>query len=215
MDAVIRLRDAVSLLGRFPALSGVTLDVGAGEICHLRGANGAGKTSLLRTCAGLMTVVSGDAEVLGVDLRRHRRSVRLMVGLLSHESQLYNDLTVAENLAFWTEAVGAGAGGSSAALDRVGLEPRLADVKVGGLSAGQRRRASLAAMIVRRPRLWLLDEPHAGLDSAGRDLIDSLMHEAVGVGATVVFASHELERADRVATRTVELTGGSVNVDVA
>lgn len=214
METVIRLRDAVSLLGRFPALSGVTLDITAGEICHVRGANGAGKTSLLRTCAGLMSVVSGSAEVLGVDLVTDRRGVRPMVGLLGHESHLYAELTVAENLNFWAQAVGVDGGGSAAVVDRVGLEARLADVRVSRLSAGQRRRASLASLVIRRPKLWLLDEPHAGLDASGRDLLDGLMREATAAGATVVFASHELDRAAEVATREITLVGGAVGVDV-
>ncbi|HMX66525.1 MAG TPA: heme ABC exporter ATP-binding protein CcmA, partial [Microthrixaceae bacterium] len=78
------------------------------------------------------------------------------------------------------------------------------------LSAGQRRRGSFAAMGARRPELWLLDEPHAGLDASGRDIIDGLVREAASVGATVLFASHELDRADDVADRTVEVVGGTV-----
>ncbi len=210
METVIRLRAAVSLLGRFPALSGVDLDIGVGEICHLRGSNGAGKTSLLRTCGGLMAVVSGQASVLGIDLVIDRRAVRPRVGMLSHESHLYTDLTVTENLRFWADAVGVGHDQVPAALARVELESRLGEVRVSGLSSGQRRRVSLAAMIVRRPQLWLLDEPHAGLDASGRNLLDGLMTDAAGAGATVVFASHELERAEAVATRVVTLDGGAV-----
>ena len=74
---------------------------------------------------------------------------------------------------------------------------------------GQRRRVSFAAMVARRPELWLLDEPHAGLDAGGRDVIDGLIREAASVGATVLFASHELDRAGDVADRTVEVVGGT------
>src|SRR5438132_13080502 len=97
MDAVVHLRAAVCLLGRFPALAGVDLDVGAGEVVLVRGPNGAGKTTLLRACAGLVPISAGDAEVLGCDLRRDRRSVRRRVGLLGHAAFLYDDLTVEEN----------------------------------------------------------------------------------------------------------------------
>ncbi len=97
-----------------------------------------------------------------------------------------------------------------AALERMGLAGRLRDVPVGKLSAGQRRRTSLAVMISRRPELWLLDEPHAGLDQAGRDLVDGLIADAVAAGATVLLSSHELDRAERVAHRQVEVVGGHV-----
>ncbi len=85
---------------------------------------------------------------------------------------------------------------------------RLADVPVGRLSAGQKRRTALACLVARRARLWLLDEPTAGLDAAGRDELDDTLRAAVGAGATVLVASHELERAGSLATRIVDVVGG-------
>ena len=210
MEPVVHLRSAVSVLGRFPALAGVDLDVFAGEIVHLQGPNGAGKTTLLRTCAGLVPVVSGEAVVLGHDLRRDRKSVRRQVGLVGHDTFLYDDLTVADNVAFWGRAAGADPAEVTAALARLGLDGRLRDVAVSLLSAGQRRRTSLAVLLARRPELWLLDEPHAGLDAAGRDLVDGLIRDAAAAGATVLLASHELDRAAAVADRQVEVVGGQV-----
>jgi ABC-type transport system involved in cytochrome c biogenesis ATPase subunit len=134
--------------------------------------------------------------------------VRHRVGLLGHASGLYDDLTVADNVQFWARAGRSGASDARAAMARLGLGGRLADVPVARLSAGQRRRTSLAVMVARRPELWLLDEPHAALDQDGRDLVDGLMVEAVSSGATVVFVSHELDRAAAVAHRTVSLAGG-------
>ncbi|HMT62784.1 MAG TPA: ATP-binding cassette domain-containing protein, partial [Microthrixaceae bacterium] len=98
---------------------------------------------------------------------------------------------------------------------RAALAERLRSVAVARLSSGQRRRVSLAAMIVRRPRLWLLDEPHAGLDAEGRDLLDAMIAEAAASGATVLFASHELDRAVAVASRCVTIAGGVVVADDA
>lgn len=211
MDAVVRFRAAVCLLGRFPALAGVDLDVAAGEIVLLQGPNGAGKTTLLRACAGLVPVTEGEADVLGVDLVADRRPVRPLVGLLGHSSGLYDDLTVVENVRFWSKAGRSQRSDADAALTRLGLDGRLADVPVAKLSAGQRRRTALAILVARRPRLWLLDEPHAALDQDGRDLVDGLMADAVAAGATVVFASHELDRAEAVAHRSVTVAGGTVN----
>jgi heme ABC exporter ATP-binding subunit CcmA len=209
MEPVVRFRGAVCLLGRFPALAGVDLDVTAGEIVLVQGPNGAGKTTVLRACAGLVPVVDGEAHVLGVDLRTDPRAVRHRVGLLGHAGGLYDDLTVADNVRFWARAGRSRSADARAAMARLGLDGRLADVAVGRLSAGQRRRASLAVLVARRPELWLLDEPHAALDQEGRDLVDGLMRDAVSAGATVVFASHELDRAAEVAHRTVTIAGGT------
>jgi heme ABC exporter ATP-binding subunit CcmA len=210
MEPAVHLRGAVALIGRFPALAGVDLEVARGEIVLLRGANGAGKTSLLRACAGLLPIVEGEATVLGHDLRHDRMAVRAHVGLLGHRTGLYDDLSARDNVVFWTRAVRGDDKDVDAAMTRLGLDGRLADVAVGRLSAGQRRRVSFAIVLARRPELWLLDEPHAGLDQATRDEVDRLVHEAAASGATVVVASHELDRAEALAGRTVQIAGGHV-----
>jgi len=212
MAPVVRFRSAVALLGRFPALSGVDLSVEPGEIVLLQGANGAGKTTLLRACAGLVPLVSGDAEVLGCDLRADRRSVRRRVGLLGHTGSLYDDLGAEDNVRFAVRAAGGDAAAVAPALARLGIDGRLRSTAVGRLSTGQRRRVALAALVARSPALWLLDEPHAGLDAAGRDLLDDLVRAAVAGGATVVLASHEADRASALAGRTVTMAGGRVQV---
>jgi heme ABC exporter ATP-binding subunit CcmA len=213
MQPAVRLRAAVALLGRFPALAGVDLDVARGEIVLLQGPNGAGKTTLLRACAGLVAFTDGEAEVLGHDLRKDRNAVRRRVGLLAHATGLYDDLTVADNVRFWSRAAGATDADADAALTTLGLDGRLRDVAVARLSAGQRRRTSFAAMLARRPELWLLDEPHAGLDREARDRVDDLVREAASSGATVLVASHELERAEALAGRAVTIDGGVIEPD--
>lgn len=210
---VIEFRAAVSLLGRFPALAGVNLRLTAGQIVLLEGPNGAGKSTLLRLCSGLAPLNRGQGIVLGrnVSSRRERRALRAEVGLLSHRTALYDELTVEENISFWARANGAEASDIGPAMDALGLSGRLGSVPVAGLSAGQRRRASMAVVLCRRPRLWLLDEPHTGLDREGRDLIDSLMRQAVSAGATVVFASHEADRAASLADTVVSVIGGQTH----
>ena len=207
MSTVIDMSKAVVLLERFPALAGATATVGAGEIVLLRGPNGVGKTTFLRSCAGLLPVASGRLNVLGHDLVAARRAVRRHVALLGHTSQLYDDLTVVDNVQFWSRASGVRDGDLMGALDRMGVSKRLHSVPVERLSAGQKRRVAIAIVIASRPRLWLLDEPHAGLDQSGRGLLDSLLVDAAEAGATVVFASHELDRAEAVATRSLSFSG--------
>ena len=210
MAPVVHLEGVVAVMGGFPVLAGADLQVERGEIVLLRGPNGAGKTSLLRLCAGLLPVERGTAEVLGCDIAADRTSVRNRVGLLGHANGLYADLSVTDNVAFWGATVGATSEEVAASLDRMGLSGRLAKVPVSRLSAGQRRRTALACLVARRAELWLLDEPHAGLDAAGRDDLDATLRDAAAAGATVMVASHELERAGALASRVVEVVGGQV-----
>jgi heme ABC exporter ATP-binding subunit CcmA len=206
----VRLREVVVLLGRFPALAGVDLDVAEGEIVAVQGPNGAGKSSLLRLCGGLLAVESGTAEVLGHDLTADRASVRRRVGMLGHDTALYDDLTAQENLDFWARASRTPRADVAGALDRLGIPGRSRTVTVGRLSAGQRRRVAIAAVLVRRPELWLLDEPHAGLDQDARGVVDAILADAADAGATVMLASHELDRVLPLASRTVTVSGGMV-----
>ena len=164
---VISLQSAVCLLGRFPALAGVDLEVDAGDVVLLAGPNGAGKTTLLRLCAGLLAVRSGRVVVLGHDLASDRRAVRRSVGMVGHETYAYDDLTVAENCGSRPAPAGRTREEADAA-HRASRSRRLAGVAHGRLSQGQRRRLSLAIALARDPRLLLLDEPHAGLDAEGR-----------------------------------------------
>ena len=208
---VISFEGVVALLGRFPALSGIDLRIDRGEIVLLRGANGSGKTTVLRACAGLVPVTHGLARVLDTPLPARStdlRTLRRRIGLLGHAGFLYEDLTVEENVRFAVRAAGLDGASVSEALTRLGLDGRLRTQSVASLSAGQRRRTALAPILARRPELWLLDEPHAGLDAESRDLLDGLLRDVVRGGATVVFASHELDRAEAVATRTIVLGGG-------
>ncbi len=204
---VVCIRSAVCLLDRFPALAGADLDVDEGEIVLLSGPNGAGKSTLLRLLAGLLPLRSGTATVLGHDLTRDRRSVRREISLVGHQTFCYDDLTTVENLHFAARAAGRSVAAADAALERLGLT-RVAKVVHGRLSAGQQRRLALAIAIAREPKLLLLDEPHAGLDTAGRELLDAIVTAAAGEGRTVVLASHELVRARALAHREVRIVAG-------
>jgi heme ABC exporter ATP-binding subunit CcmA len=205
---VVEFVDAVAVLGGFPAVAGASLTVRRGEIVLLHGPNGAGKTTLLRLCAGLLPLERGTGRIVGLDLATQRPEIRRRVGLLGHANGLYTDLTVKDNVQFWGSTIGATDQEIDAALHRMGVAGRLGDVPVAKLSAGQKRRTALACLVARRAQLWLLDEPHAGLDAEGRDHLDETLRAAVDAGATVIVASHELERAGSLATRSVRVAGG-------
>ena len=130
------------------------------------------------SCAGLLPVSRGRGRRPRRRPAADRRAVRPAVGLLGHDNGLYDDLTVAENVRFWGRTVGRqrrrGRRRPGPARPR---RPAAPTSPVGRLSAGQRRRTALAALVARRPELWLLDEPHAGLDADGRDLLDDLIRD--------------------------------------
>jgi len=204
------MNGVIALLGGFPALSGLDLTVAHGEVVLVAGPNGAGKTTLLNVCGGLVPVARGSAHVLGVDLTGDRAALRHRVGLLGHRNGLYGDLTVSENLTFWSDLVGATPEETARSVEAAGLAGRLADVKVTALSAGQRRRTALAVLLIRRAELWLLDEPHAGLDPDGRGELDALIRLAATSGVTVMLASRDLDRSRDLADREITVVGGAV-----
>jgi len=207
---VVHLRGAVALSSGFPLLSGVDLDLEAASLNVITGANGAGKTSLLRLLAGLLALSSGEAEVCGVDLTNgDLRQLRRRVGWLGHEGSFYADLTVRENLRFCALALGRPTDEIDAVLARVGLSPRV-DTITKKLSAGQRRRLGLAWLLLRRAELWLLDEPYASLDDQGRTFFDALLADVINAGATVVLSAHDPLRATTLRPRTIGLVGGRV-----
>ena len=225
MDYAVSLRSAVVLLGRFPALSGVDLSVERGEIVVVRGANGAGKTTLLRLCAGLVRLYRGEGEVLGSSLAGAKaaraEAWRSRVGFLGHETRLYGDLTAKENVEFARALCGLGRregqevgdeAADEAALKQMELPARLHHERVSRLSAGQQRRVAFACVMVRRPELWLLDEPHASLDTEGRKCIDAVIAEVASAGAAVIAVTHEHGGVfgGVSALRTVALAGGRV-----
>jgi heme ABC exporter ATP-binding subunit CcmA len=210
MASAVTLRAVVALLGQFPVLAGVDLDVEEGSVVGVLGPNGAGKTSLLHLVAGLLAVRSGTGTVLGCDLLGDRRDLRAQVGLLGHSPALYPELSATENLHFGLRAMRRPIEDATSALERVGLTGRLASIPARTLSAGQSRRMGLAWLLARRPALWLLDEPHAGLDVAARDLCDGVIEQAAAAGATVLLTSHDPERAAKVSNQVVELAGGAV-----
>ncbi len=212
---VVELRDAVVMIGGFPLLSGVTLQIAPRSLTVVTGANGAGKTSLLRLLGGLVTLTSGYGVVSGVDLKTgDLRELRRRVGWLGHEGSFYDDLTAKENLTFAAKSLERPVEEIPTVLERVGLSGR-SSTPAKQLSAGQRRRLGLAWLLLRRPETWLLDEPYASLDDEGRTFFDHLIGDVVAGGATVVVSAHDPLRSSSLAPRTLTLAGGLVVGDDA
>ena len=210
MSTIVKFENVVAVAGSFPVLTGVDISVQEGEIVLLQGKNGAGKTSFLRACAGLLRINDGSAQVFGFDMRVNRQAPRRYIGLLGHENNLYRDLWAIEHVEFRAVLGGGQKSDAAEALARVGLTSRLWSVPISALSAGQRRKVAIASLIANRPRLWLLDEPHSALDALSRADLNAILKEAAASGATVVFASHEGVLSEELSSRVVTMRGGQV-----
>jgi len=201
------------LFGRSAALAGVSINVEVGRTVALLGPNGAGKTTLLRLCATSIRPSFGSLAIDGIDALGHPELIRGRVAYLSHATGHYDDLTAAENLRFAATMFGWGAAEAAPvcadALAGVGLEA-VANDRVATFSAGMRKRLALARMLVARPSLVLLDEPHAALDADGMALVDQLLGQWHDAGVTVLVASHQAERLASMSDGTIRLDGGLV-----
>jgi heme exporter protein A len=201
------------LFAGYPALAGVSLRVERGRAIALLGPNGAGKTTLLRILATAIAPSFGRAEVDGLDVSRNPHQVRTRIAYLSHATGLYDDLTARENLAFSATMLGLAPpereDREATVLAEVGLDG-VADQRVRTFSAGMRRRLALGRLILAGPSLILLDEPYASLDVDGMALVDRLLVAWREVGATVLVASHAVERLLGAVDGKVHLAAGIV-----
>lgn len=192
-------------------LRGIDLALGSGERMALMGANGAGKTTLLRVLACLTSPSGGSARVEGWDIERDAQRVRRVVGFVAHQPYLYDELTAEENLRFFGKmyAVKDARERTEQLLLRVGLEKRAGE-RVSVLSRGQVQRLSLARALLHTPRLLLLDEPDTGLDEEGQELVEQVLEEHCAGGGAVLFTTHQLERALKLADHLVILSKGRI-----
>jgi heme ABC exporter ATP-binding subunit CcmA len=195
--------------GRVRILRGVDLSLFPGEALVVIGPNGAGKTTLLRLLAGLMRPTAGAIDVLGQRMRRGSPAVRGAVGLLSHHSLLYDDLTLRENLVFAARLYGLDRPTHVAdtALESAGLSARGSDLPR-RLSRGLLQRAALARSLLHSPRILLLDEPFTALDAAAGDRLRADLRVRLDSGAALVVVTHQLADVWSLTSRVAVLMDG-------
>jgi len=172
--------------------AGIDFAVGAGEWLHVRGANGSGKTSLLRLLAGLSQPAHGEIRWDGKRVKDDTQAFRSELLYLGHHAAVKEELTALENLQLASELDGDALprAEAEAALQRFGLKGR-EDLPVRFLSAGQKRRVLLARLVTRRAKLWVLDEPFTALDTRAVQLLGMLIGEHLGQGGMAVVTSHQ------------------------
>lgn len=205
----IEVQNLARRYGRRWALADVSFQLAGGAVLMLAGPNGSGKSTLLRTIATAVRPDGGSARVGGFDVVTHREDVRKQVAFLSHASYLYDSLSARENLGIVADHLGIPRTGIASLLDRVALGRRAED-PVATFSAGMRKRLSFARVLLQEPRVALLDEPYGQLDPEGFDLVDDVVRELKAGGTTVIFATHQLERAAASADDALLLEAGRV-----
>ena len=166
--------------------SGLDFQASSGEALAVTGANGSGKTSLLRMIAGLLTIADGS---IGLEDGERELTLPEQAHYLGHRDALKPALSVIENLAFWRDFLGGEASDSRASLAAVGLDHAI-DLPAAYLSAGQRRRLSIARLLAVRRPIWLLDEATNALDAAGQNMFAALMNDHLARGGLIVAATH-------------------------
>lgn len=186
------------------AVDALDLSVGAGEIHCLLGANGAGKTTTIHLFLGFLEPTSGAAHVNGREVAKNIEAVRADLAYVPEQVNLYPLLTGLENLAYFTRLAGREAGKAAdlrGCLDRVGLDRRAVDTRVGGYSKGMRQRVGLAVALAKGARALLLDEPLSGLDPQAANEFCALLRRLAEGGTAALMVTHDLFRAKEVGDR--------------
>ncbi len=200
--------------GNTAVLRGLDMNVRDGEVVAIFGANGVGKSTLLRILATLTRPDHGAVSIYGSDLARNAETARLSLGAVLHSTMLYGVMTVKENLTFFGRMFRVPGLNERVyeIADRMGLTPRL-EQRVRELSHGYQKRAALARALLHRPRVLLLDEAETGLDESARRVLDGVITEHRAAGHAVVMTTHSVEKGIEASDRVLVLAGGRFALD--
>ena len=204
-------RDLTKTFGRFTALRSLSLRVPEGEFLTIVGRNGAGKTTFLKIVSSIVRSYTGDVLLAGKNLKDADEDTRSKIGFVSHESLLYKDLTVRDNLSFYARMYGVA--DRERKIDeiirRVDLDAKTS-VLVRALSRGMKQRLSLARAFIHEPSILLLDEPFTGLDERASEILEEVLAGFKRSGGTVIMVTHDIERGWTHADRVVVFEKGTV-----
>jgi|TARA_B100000315_G_scaffold153252_1_gene141938 heme ABC exporter ATP-binding subunit CcmA len=207
----IKTEGLTKSFGAYPALRGLNLEIEPGKSVVIFGPNGAGKTTLIKILATIMNPSSGTITVDGLNIKSHAKEIRHRIGVVTHQTFLYNNLTAYENLEFYgrmfdvpklKERV-------HEIIRLVGMTARLHD-RVATLSRGMQQRLSIARALLHKPTIILLDEPETGLDPEAIPLLWDALHNETGRKRTVVLTTHNLERGLELGERLFILDKGKI-----
>jgi heme exporter protein A len=213
---MITVKKLVKRFGLKTVLRGVDFEVQPGEFVALLGPNGAGKTTFLRILASLSRPSLGDVNIAGYKLPHEAAQVRARLGVVSHLPLLYGDLTAEENLRFYARMYNISNYELrvTEVLEMVGLEGRRRDL-VRTFSRGMQQRLAIGRAVLHDPDVVLFDEPYTGLDQDASAMLDDVLKTVAAKGRTVVMTSHDLARAEDLATRFDILSRGLISASAS
>ena len=211
-NLMITVQKLVKRFGLKTVLRGVDFQVQPGEFVALLGPNGAGKTTFLRILASLSRPSLGDINIAGYKLPQQAAQVRARLGVVSHLPLLYGELTAEENLRFYARMYNVMSSESriTEVLEMVGLNNRRRDL-VRTFSRGMQQRLAIGRAVIHDPEVMLFDEPYTGLDQDASSMLDEVLRSVAAKGRTVVMTSHDLARAEDLATRFDILSRGVIS----
>lgn len=210
VEPAIKTKNLSKVFGNRRAVDKVTIEVPQGAFLSIFGPNGAGKTTLLRVLSTLSRATSGTASLMGVDLKEDPDKARDHIGLISHNSMLYPDLTAEQNLLIYARLYGVENPEARVLelLEAVELKHRRLDV-VRTFSRGMTQRLSIARALIHDPGVVFLDEPYSGLDPHAVEIFDDLIDQQ-REGRTFVMVSHDLQKGFAMCTHALVLAKGKV-----
>jgi len=210
--AFVEVKNLCKSFGDVSALNGVDLDVERGEAFCLLGPDGAGKTTLLRILAGVMISNSGEIKIQDQDIAKHPDAAKQSIGYLSQRFSLYPDLTVAENIDFYSRLFKISRKDGRARKERLLEFSRLgpyAGRKTMHLSGGMKQKLALSCALIHTPKLLILDEPTTGVDPISRREFWKILYDFLAEGLTILFATPYMDEAER-ASRVALLYNGKI-----
>ncbi len=211
---MIKLEKVTKLYHQFPAVKDLSLEVKAGEIMGIIGHNGAGKTTTLKMIVGLISPTSGKVEVMGRDMARESTYVKRFIGFLPEESSLYENMTVAEYLLFFSELYKMPQRKARERIDVLLGSLQLSErgKLTGELSKGMRRKVAIARTLLHDPQVLILDEPNAGLDPLTSFFIINYLKSLRDRGKTILLSAHNLFHVEYICDRVAILKNGQLAV---
>jgi ABC-2 type transport system ATP-binding protein len=212
-DTIIEVSDLTKFYRDIPAVNHISFEVKRGEIFGFLGPNGAGKTTTIKMLTGLIQPTEGTARIQGKDIRTHIVEIKKMIGVVTEDSNLYDELSVLDNLQFVGQLYGVSQNDrekrTGELLKRFDLESK-GESKFATLSKGMKRKVTIAAALIHSPLVVFLDEPTTGLDVLSARILRALIKELKALGVTIFLTTHYIEEAEKLCDRVAILVNGTI-----
>lgn len=216
MDSIISINDLSKSFGHRKALKNIHLEIGKGEFVVIFGPNGAGKTTLLKVISTIIEPSRGNVLINGIDNKKDPSKIRGMIGAISHETYLYDELTARENLVFFSRMYGIEKSMVHKRVEEILKSVKLlqrADERAGSFSRGMKQRLSIARALLHHPEILLMDEPYTGLDQHAAANFERVLMNTGNSDVTRIMITHNIERAFELCDRMLIMDRGELRFD--